>query len=156
MTPSLVHGIAAGLMLALGWGDSPPDTCSLLLEDEAEAILSTRLGPPQPQAGGDCWYLSEGGAGIADAQLILSVLPVQLKSEAEFDAFVTDQVKGINEKMQESGLEGYKVEKVADLGAPAYYADLGLYVFKAGRVLLIGTGRPKAVAIAAKALPRFK
>jgi hypothetical protein len=179
MTTLLIHGVAAGLMLALGCGDSkgdsaavgraasatpkpparagaPPDLCSLLTAEEAEAILGKKLGQPQRQAGGDCWYLREGGTDIGDAELILSVLPVQMKSEGEFDAFVAEQVKTINQQMKQAGMKGYALERVGEVGAPAYYLDLGLYVLQGERILVIGTDRPKAVAIAAKALPRFK
>jgi hypothetical protein len=156
MTISLVHSVVGSLLLTLGYRATPPDLCSLLTEAEAEAILGAKLGPPQPQAGGDCWYVNEGGTGIADARVILSVLPVRLKSEAEFDAFVADQVKDMNAKMKKAGLPEYTIERVAEVGAPAYYLQLGLYVLQGERVLMIASGRPTAVAIAAKALPRFK
>jgi hypothetical protein len=179
MTTLLIHTVAAGLTLALASGDSkpdstaigqtesatpkslahgasPPDLCSLLSEEEAEAILGKKFGPPQRQAGGDCWYLREGGASIGDVELILSVLPVQMKSEGEFDAFVAEQVKAMNEKMKKAGMQEYSVQRVGEVGAPAYFVDLGLYVLQGTRILLIGTDRPKAIAIAAKALPRFK
>jgi hypothetical protein len=179
MTTLLIHSIAAGLTLALACGDSkpdstaigqtesatpkpvarganPPDLCSLLTEEEAEAILGKKLGPPQRQAGGDCWYLREGGNDLGDAELILSVLPVQMRSEGEFNDFVAEQVKTMNEAMKQAGGKEFTVQRVGEVGAPAYFVDLGLYVLQGTRILLIGTDRPKAIAIAAKALPRFK
>jgi hypothetical protein len=179
MTTLLIHSVAAGLMLALACGDAkgtadtlgrakaampsptrgaatPADLCSLLTEEEAEAILGKKLEPPQRQKGGDCWYLREGGQDFGAVELILSVLPTYLRSESEFDKFVAEQVKDLNENMKKAGGQESTPQKVAEVGAPAYYIDPGLYVFQGGRVLVIGTDRPKAVAIAAKALPRFK
>jgi hypothetical protein len=179
MATLLIHSVAAGLMLALGCGDSkgtgatsdraqaPPanpatrtvttaDLCSLLTEEEAEAILAKKLEPPQRQKGGDCWYLREGGNDFGDVELILSVLPTHLRSASDFDKFIAEQVKDLNENMRKAGGTESTPEKVREVGAPAYYIDPSLFVFNGGRVLAIAAERPKAVAIAAKALPRFK
>jgi hypothetical protein len=150
----LTYGLVAGLMLSIA---EPPGLCSLLTETEAEAILGKKLDPPQPQKGGDCWYLREGGKDFPDVEIMLSVLPVYLKSEGEFDAFVAEQVKDMNEKMKQAGATvDFTAERVKDVGAPAYFVDPGLYVLQGGRVLVIAAELPKAVAIAGKALPRFK
>lgn len=176
----LSQSVAAGFLLALACGDSkrdaaspgqaeaatpkpaavaakPADLCSLLTEEEAEAILGKKLEPPQQQKGGDCWYLREGGQGFGAVQLILSVLPASVRSPGDFDDFVAEQVRDLNENMKKAGGQEFAVQRVPEVGAPAYYlADLGLYVYQGGRILVIGTDRGKAVAIAAKALPRFK
>jgi hypothetical protein len=48
------------------------------------------------------------------------------------------------------------VEPVPEVGSPAYYVDPTLVVFKEGRVLsILAADRKQAVAVAAKALPRF-
>src|SRR5687768_5165447 len=125
MTTLLIHSVAAGLVLALACGDAkgtadtlgrakpastnpagtatPADLCSLLTEAEAEAILGKKLEPPQRQKGGDCWYLREGGNDFGDVELILSVLPTHLRSESEFDKFIAEQVKDLNENMRKAG-----------------------------------------------------
>jgi hypothetical protein len=87
---------------------------------------------------------------------MLSVLPVHLRSEREFDDFVAEQVKSLNKAMKEAGGMEFQAQRVENVGAPAYFVDPGLYVLQGGRVLVIAADRPKAVAIAAKALPRFK
>jgi hypothetical protein len=179
MPTLLIHSVAVGLMLALGCGDSkgtgatgdraqtpavnpatrtaaPANLCSLLTKEEAEAILAKKLEPPQRQKGGDCWYLREGGNDFGDVELILSVLPTSLRSEREFDQFIAEQVKDLNENMRKAGGTESTPQEVREVGAPAYYIDPSLFVFKEGRVLAIAADRPKAVAIAAKALPRFK
>jgi hypothetical protein len=123
MSTWLIHSVAAGLTLALAV--LPPDVCSLLTEEEAEAILGTKLGPPQPQSNGDCWYLREGGAGIAAVELILSVLPVQMRSEAEFDQFITEQMKSINEQMEKEGMKEFSLQRVEGVGAPGVFPRSG-------------------------------
>jgi hypothetical protein len=49
------------------------------------------------------------------------------------------------------------VEPVPEAGAPAYYVDPSLLIFKDGRVLnVIAADRRQAVAVAAKALVRLE
>ncbi|HEY7634298.1 MAG TPA: hypothetical protein VH763_02025 [Gemmatimonadales bacterium] len=158
MLALLIPSLALASMLALGREHSTtsPDLCSLLTEAEAETILSQKLEPPQPQKSGDCWYLREGGKDLPDVEVMLSVLPVHLRSEREFDDFVAEQVKSLNKAMKEAGGMEFQAQRVENVGAPAYFVDPGLYVLQGGRVLVIAADRPKAVAIAAKALPRFK
>jgi len=138
------------------WVSRCPLLDSLLTEAEAEAILSKKLEPPQPQESGDCWYMREGGKDLPDVEIMLSVLPVYLRSEREFDDFVAEQVKSLNKAMKEAGGMEFTAQRVGEVGAPAYFVDPGLYVLQGGRVLVIAADRPKAVSIAAKALPRFK
>jgi hypothetical protein len=141
-----------------GPAPAPPDMCSLLTEQEAEEILGKRLEPPQKQRSGDCWYLNEGGKDFGDVVLIMHVLPVQIRSKAEFDRFIADQVKKLNEAITKAGGKGppFIAEPEQGVGAPAYYMDPGLYVLKGARVLMIGCERPQALRIAATALPRFQ
>jgi hypothetical protein len=149
------HGAA---LRTSGFPLGAPDMCSLLTEQEAEEILGKRLEPPQKQRGGDCWYLNEGGKDFGDVVLILSALPVQMRSRAEFDRFMADQVKKLNEALAKAGAKGepFTAEPEQGVGAPAYYVDPGLYVLKGARILMIGCDRPLAVRIASKALPRFQ
>ena len=178
MPTLLTHSVAAGLMLALGCGDSrgtgapgdraeaptaspatrtatPFDLCSLLTEEEAEAILAKKLEPPQRQKGGDCWYLREGGNDFGDVEPILSVLPTYLRSETEFDKPIAEQVKDLNENMRKAGGTESTTEKVEESAPPPTTSILAFSSSKKG-ALAIAADRPKAVAIAAKALPRFK
>jgi hypothetical protein len=84
MTTLLIHSVAAGLLLAVACGDArgtadtrgrakaampsptrgaatPADLCSLVTEEEAEAILGKKLEPPQRQTGGDSGTYVRGG-----------------------------------------------------------------------------------------------
>ena len=83
----------------------------------------------------------------------LSHLPTHLKSESDVHTFVADQVKDVNEMMKKARRQEFTPEKVRKVGAPADYIDPWLYAFHDGRVLVIGTDRTKAVAIAANAPP---
>ena len=143
--------------MPIGSATLPPDLCSLITEQEAETILGRRLEPPQKQTNGDCWYLKEGGKDFGAVVLIISMLPVRMSSAQEFDRFMADQVNDLNESMKKVGAKGppFEAERTRELNAPAYFVDPGLYVLKGGRVLVIAIEQQQALAIAAKALPRF-
>lgn len=138
---------------------APIDVCGLVTRAEAESILGMRLEPPQKQRGGDCWYLREGGKDFGSVEFILSIIhaPVPVRTPREFDAFVADQVKDMNDNLKESGVAAvpYKLEPAPGVGAPAYFIDPGLYVLKGNVILAVGLGGPKGVAIAKTALARM-
>lgn len=158
-------GAVVGLSFALGTGSAQQpggraDLCALLTETEAEAILDKPLAPPEPQPGGDCWYPERPGSG--GGEIMLHVLPERFDSEQAFHAFIVKEVKDLDAQMKKSlektgaTIQETAVEPVPEAGAPAYYADPSLFVLQGGRVLAIVAGKPQAVAVAAKALPRFK
>lgn len=123
------------------------DLCSLLTQDEAEAILKKKPAPPERQSSGDCWY----GKG----EIILHILPVQFGSRAEFKARVDKDVKEINDKTKEAGVAmNLKVEEV-QIGDAAFYDGMSLHVLKGRRVLTIGGAKDLAIAVAGKAVPRW-
>jgi len=136
---------------------APVDLCSLVTEAEAETILGKSLGPPQKQPGGDCWYLREGGTDFGAVEVILSILPVQMRSTQEFDAFVADQVNDINARMKKSGvgMVQFTADPAQGVGAPAYFIDPGLYVLKGNRILAVALGGAQGVAFAKTALARM-
>jgi hypothetical protein len=166
MTALLFHGIAAGLVIGMIRGDSSKtsaqaDLCALLTEAEAEAIVGKPLAAPERQRGGDCWYPEQAGAG-GGGEIILHVLLERFDSKEKFHAFLLKEVKAADESMKKA-MEGTGatiketvVEPVPEVAAPAYYADPTLFVLKGGKVLAIAASRPQAVAVAAKALPRFQ
>jgi hypothetical protein len=135
----------------------PVDLCSLVTEAEAESIVGKSLAPPQKQSGGDCWYLREGGSDFGDVEFILSFISAYPRSEKEFDELVREQVKDMNESMKKAGAAAvqFTAEPARDVGAPAYFIDPGLYVLKGNRILAVGLGGEKGVAIAKTALARM-
>ena len=138
---------------------APVDLCSLVTEAEAETILNKKLAAPQKQKGGDCWYMREGGSDFGDVEFILSIInaPVPVRTPQEFDTFVADQVKNMNDDLEDAGAKAapYKLERADGVGAPAYFIDPGLYVLKGNRILAVGLGGSKGVAIAKTALARM-
>jgi hypothetical protein len=164
MTTLLLHGIATGLLVAALWPHPAPaqaDLCALLTEAEAEAIVGKPLAAPERQRGGDCWYPEKAGAG-GGGEIMLHVFPYRFDSKEKFHAFLLKEHKAADESMKKA-VEGaggtFKetvVEPVPEVEAPAYYADPTLFVLKGGKVLAIVGSRPQAVAVAAKALPRFR
>ena len=168
MTTLLPHGIAAGLVVALTWGDSlaqraapQADLCALLTEAEAEAIVGKPLAAPERQPSGDCWYPEQAGAG-GGGEIMLHLYPYPFDSKEKFHAFLVQEVKVVDDNMKEA-MEGTgatvketAVEPVTEIEAPAYYADPTLFVLKGGKVLAILAPRPQAVAVAAKAVPRLE
>ena len=133
------------------------DICTLVTQEEAEATLGKKLAPPRRQASGDCWYMREGGNDFGDVEFILSIIPAYMGSEKEFDDFVADQTKRMNDGVKKSGVPGvmFTVEKAPGVGAPAYFIDPGLYVLKGQQILAVGLGGEKGVAIAKTALARM-
>jgi hypothetical protein len=173
MTTLLLHGIAAGLVVALTWGTTlkgpataqhpvtQGDLCALLTEAEAEGIVGKPLAAPEKRPNGDCWYPEQAGAG-GGGEIMLHVFPHRFDSKEKFHAFLVEEVKAMDESMKKA-MEGTgatinetAVEPVPEVKAPAYYADPTLFVLEGGRVLAIAASRPHAVAVAAKALPRFR
>ncbi len=179
MTTFLRHGIAAGLALALACGDSgkdtataeapesgarsraraPIDACTLLTQAEAEAILGKPIAPPEKGSSSQCSYVAQTGRG----DIMLHVLPLEFKSKEAFHAFLVKDTEAMNARMK----KGFKntgatpketaVEPVPEVGSPAYYVDPTLVVLKGRRVLsILAADRRQAVAVAAKALPRFE
>ena len=133
------------------------DLCSLVTESEAESILGKRLEPPQKQKSGDCWYLREGGSDFGAVEFILSLIGANPQSEKEFDDFVAEQVKDLNEAMKKGGLAAvpFTAEPARGVGAPAYFIDPGVYVFTGNRILAVGLGGEKGIAIAKTAVARM-
>lgn len=168
MTTLLLHGIAAGLVVALAGEDSlthpaaaQADLCALLTEAEAEAIVGKPLAAPERQPSGDCWYPEQAGAG-GGGEIMLHLYPYPFDSKEKFHAFLVTEVKAADKNMKEA-VEGaggtFKetvVEPVPEVKLPAYYADPTLFVLTGGKVLGIVAPRPQAVAVAAKAVPRMK
>jgi hypothetical protein len=137
---------------------TPVDLCSLVTKAEAEAILGKSLAEPQKQSGGDCWYMKEGGSDFGDVEFILGIIRgPRIESTRDFDAFVADQVKDMNESMKKSGvgMVSFTAEPAPGVGAPAYFIDPGLYVLKGNQILAVGLGGTKGVAIAKIALQRM-
>ena len=166
MTTVLLPGIAAGLMLSLIGGNSlkgsaQADLCALLTEAEAEAIVGKPLAAPERQGNGDCWYPERAGAQ-GGGEIMLHVYPYPFDSKEKFHAFLVQEVKVVDDNMKEA-MEGTgatvketAVEPVTEIEHPAYYADPTLFVLKGGKILAILAPRLQAVAVAAKALPRFR
>jgi hypothetical protein len=179
MATFLLHGIAAGLLVALACGDSrkdsarasapeavkPPkafaqtDACALLTKAEAEAILGQPIGNPTKGGSGECHYGEEGGS----AEIVVYPMMLGFPSKEEFHAFVVKDTEEMNARMKE-GMKGTgvtvketAVEPVPQLGDAAYYVDPSLVVLSHGRVLNItAADRRQAVAVAGKVLPRFE
>ena len=178
MTTMLFYGVAAGLGLALACGDSgkdagatgrpqatasrparaPIDLCALLTQAEAEAILGKPVAPPEKSAGGTCTYAAQSGSG----RIMLAQLPLDFGSKEEFHALVVKDTEAMNQRIKE-GMEGRgvtvketTVDPVPEVGSPAYFVDPTLVIWKDGPVLsVLAADRKQAVAVAAKALPRF-
>jgi hypothetical protein len=179
MTTFLFHGVAAGLAVALACGDSakdtaaakapesgarptaraPADPCALLTQAEAEAILGKPIAPPEKGSSAQCSYVAQTGRG----DIMLHVLPLEFDSKEEFHAFLVKDTEALNARMK----KGFKdtgvtpketsVEPVPEVGSPAYYVDPTLVILKGKRVLsVLAADRQQAVAVAAKALPRFE
>jgi hypothetical protein len=177
MTTFLLHGMAAGLAVVLACGDSgkdvataqppqssakragraPIDPCALLTQVEAEAILGKPVAAPEGSSS-QCTYAAQSGSG----DIMLHVYPLQFRSKEEFHAFLVKDTDAMNARLKESfkdtgaAPKETAVEPVPEVGSPAYYVDPTLVVFKEGRVLgILAADRKQAVAVAAKAVPRF-
>ena len=179
MSTLLLHGIAAGLVLAAACGDAGKETaqarrsdagraakavaqadaCALLTKAEAEAILGKSIGEPAKGGRGECHYEAAGGAG----EIVVYPMTLGFGSKEEFHAFVKEDTEAMNARTQK-GLEKMgatipptAVEPVPQVGDAAYYVDPSLIVLSQGRVLNItAADRSQAVAVAGKALPRFQ
>jgi len=172
MTASLFHGMLAGLALALSCGDapkaagaearpahSPLDPCTLLTQEEAEAILRTATAPPEPRGASLCRYGSPDG----QVEVLLGVLSREFASREEFDAMIEKDTERMNERMKK-GFEHTGATPplsaavpAPEVGSPAYYVDPTLVVLKGRRaVSIVAADRAQAVAVALKVLPRME
>ena len=135
----------------------PVDLCSLVTQAEAEAVLNKKLAPPQKQSGGDCWYMREGGKDFGDVEFILSIIYAPVRNAQEFDAFVAEQAKTMNDNVKAQGVAAtpFEAKRAPDVGAPAWFIDPGLYVFKDGKILAVGLGGSAGVALAKIAVGRM-
>jgi hypothetical protein len=170
MTAIQLYGTLTALAAVLACGDSgdgaaqakrparaPVDLCALLTPAEAEAILGTPVAAPQ-KASSQCTYAAQSGRG----DIMLHQIPMEFGSKEEFHAFLVEDTKSTNERIKK-GFEGTgataketTVDPAPEVGSPAYYVDPSLVIFKEGRVLsIIAADRKQAVAVAAKAVPRF-
>jgi hypothetical protein len=164
---------AAGLALMLACGDSGPergasaqesarrplpasvDMCGLLTQEEATAILGTPSAAPEKGAGNSCSFTAQSGRG----NIMLHMLSLGFGSKQEFHAFVVKDTEKMNARIKKSLGDVVKpstVDPVPQVGDAAYYVDPTLVILKDGRVLSIAAAdRNQAVAVAAKAVPRF-
>lgn len=160
------YAVAAGLVLVLAavsgvertaaLQTAPVEMCALLTQEEAGAILGAAVAAPEKGSGGSCIYAPQSGRG---ADIMIHKLPMTFASEEEFHAFVVKDTERMNERLKKSLGDAVKpstVDPVPEVGKPAYYVDPALVILKDGRVLSIVAGdRAQAVAVAAKAIPRF-
>ena len=173
MTMMLLYAVAAGLTLAVACGDAgadraatppagavrspsaPVDPCALLTQAEATALLGTPAGAPEKGSASTCTYAAQSGRG----EIMLHLLPLTFGSKEEFHAFLVEDTEKMNERITKSlgdAVKPTRVEPVPEVGEPAYYVDPTLAVLKEGRVLsILAADRKQAVAVAAKAVPRF-
>jgi hypothetical protein len=161
---------AAGLVLVLAWGASgaepaaalqasagpPADVCTLLTQEEAAAILGAPVGTPEKGSSNVCTYAPQSGRG---ADIMIHNLPVTFGSEEEFHAFLVDDTEKMNARLKKDLGDAVKpttVDPAPEVGKSAYYVDPTLVILKDGRVLsIVAADRKQAVAVAAKAVPRF-
>ena len=173
MTTMQRYTAAAGLALVLACGDSggergataqesgrrpppaPVDVCGLLTQEEATAILGTPSAAPEQGSGSSCTFAAQSGRG----DIMLQMLSRGFGSKEEFHAFVVKDTERMNARIKKSLGDAVKpttVDPVPDVGDAAYYVDPTLVILKNGRVLSIAAAdRKQAVAVAAKAEPRF-
>ena len=173
MTSMQRYAAAAGLVLVLGCGDSgaeraaavqanprqqPPasvDVCGLLTQEEATAILGSPSAAPEKGPSNSCTFAAQSGRG----DIMLAMLPLSFGSKEEFHAFVVKDTEQMNARIKKDLGDAVKpttVDPVPDIGEAAYYVDPTLIVWTKGRVLSIAArDRDQAIAVAAKAEPRF-
>jgi hypothetical protein len=173
MTTMQRYTAAAGLALVLACGDSggergataqegarrpppaPVDVCGLLTQEEATAILGTPSAAPEQGSSSSCTFAAQSGRG----DIMLQMLPLGFGSKEEFHAFVVKDTEQMNARIKKDLGDAVKpttVDPVPDVGEAAYYVDPTLVILKKGRVLSIAAAdRKQAVAVAAKAEPRF-
>ena len=157
--PALVLALACVVIHqagAQGPAAKQGDLCGLLTAEEAAAILGAAVHPPQQPSSSVCGYRKQ--SSNAD-DIMLQVVPVNFKSEKEFHAFLVEDTDNLNRAMKTGAGDAFKpttVDPVPGIGQPAYYVDPQLVVLKDGRVLgIIAADRKQAIAVAAKAVPRF-
>jgi hypothetical protein len=173
MTTMQRYAAAAGLVLAIACGGSgveraaaqaatgrappaPVDPCALLTQAEAAAILGTPAAAPQNASGSTCAYAAESGQGD---DIMIHMMPLTFGSEEEFHAFIVDDTDKMNARLKKDLGDAVKpttVDPAPEVGKPAYYVAPTLVILKDGRVLsIVAADRKQAVAVAAKAVPRF-
>jgi hypothetical protein len=160
MTTFLLHAIATGILgtQLLPAPTRSPDSCALLTQAEAEAILGGPIEPPTAGGSGECHYATKDGSD----EILVYVMPLGFESKEEFHAFLVKDTKATNERIKKN-LQGTgatvketTVDPVPGIGDAAYFADPSLVVLKGGRVLnIIAADRKQAEAVAGKAVARF-
>jgi hypothetical protein len=156
------YAVAAGLVLVLAGASGveraaavQADMCALLTQEEAAAILGAPVAAPQKGPGNACTYAPQSGRGD---DIMIHKLPLTFKSEQEFHAFLVEDTEKMNARLKKDLGDAVKpstVDPVPEVGTPAYYVNPTLVILKDGRVLSIAAEREQAVAVAAKAVPRF-
>jgi hypothetical protein len=134
---------------------APVDVCGLLTQEEATAILGTPSAAPEKGPSSSCTFAAQSGRG----DIMLQMLPLGFGSKEEFHDFVVKDTERMNARIKKGLGDAVKpttVDPVPDVGEAAYYVDPTLVILKSGRVLSIAAAdRKQAVAVAAKAEPRF-
>ena len=170
MTTMQRYAAAVGLVLAISGVEraaalqaapprppsAPADPCALLTQEEAAAILGTPAAAPQQASGSTCAYAAQSGQGD---DIMIHMMPLTFRSEEEFHAFIVEDTENMNARLEKELGDAVKpttVDPVPEVGKPAYYVDPTLVILKDGRVLsIVAADRKQAVAVAAKAVPRF-
>lgn len=124
-------------------GASADAMCALLTQAEAEAILGKSPAAPEPQPNGSCTYSS--------GEIMIATLPKEFGSAREFTDFAQEEVKRTNERAR---MDMMSYEEVP-LGDAAFYDGFSVHILRGRRVLTIVADKSRALAIAAKALPRW-
>ncbi|HJR33691.1 MAG TPA: hypothetical protein VJ817_01980 [Gemmatimonadales bacterium] len=125
-------------------GASAEVMCALLTQAEAEAILGKAPVAPEPQPNGSCSYSS--------GDIMIAMLPKEFGSVKEFTDFARAEVKRTNERAK---MDVMSYEAVS-LGDAAFYDGFSVHILRGGRVLTIVADKSRALAVAGKALPRWK
>ena len=135
---------------------APVDVCGLLTQEEAAGILGTPVATPAEASAGTCSYATQSGMGD---DIMIHMMPLTFGSEEEFHAFVVEDTEKMNARLKKELGDAVKpttVDPVPEVGKPAYYVDPTLVILKDGRALsIVAADRKQAVAVAAKAVPRF-
>src|SRR6185295_18984205 len=79
------------------------ETCGLVTEQEAEAIVGKGLDPPVAKNTFDCWYLKEGGKDFGSVEVMTRVGIEMFRSSAEFEESVAKGIADLNANMKEAG-----------------------------------------------------
>jgi hypothetical protein len=118
--------------------------CGLLTQAEAEAILGKSPAVPEPQPSGSCSY--------AGGDILIAALPREFGSAKEFTEFARAEVKRTNERAKMDVMSYQEVP----LGDAAVYDGFSVHILRGGEVLTIVADKSRALAVAEKALPRWK